>query len=163
VDTSVHPFLTYNEKTSITDFLTKAHNDYFATGCPWLSCLNTGWFGTLQVLNKNGIRYRYTDKFKVSRTYITTYCGGSTVSQFAPNQDQYIWFDDFQSGSGDGSSCGASAPSTPPSTTPTPATLSPPTTSVPPNSGGSGSQGAPTGVLQPLLYAFNLVEGIAWA
>jgi hypothetical protein len=89
----------------------------------------------LQVLDKTGIRYRYTDKFKVSRTYITTYCGGSVVDGFAPSQDQYIWFDEFESGTGDGSSCGGSFPPASPVAAPSrPA-------------GGRGAEEAPSSVL----------------
>jgi hypothetical protein len=76
----------------------------------------------VQVLDKTGIRYRYNESFKVSRTYITTYAGGSVVEGFAPRQDQYIWFDEFESGSGDGSSCEGSfppdAPVAPPASAP---------------------------------------------
>jgi hypothetical protein len=67
------------------------------------------WLDGKQVLHKKGIRYRYTAKYKISRTYITTYVGGSTVSQFAPKKNQYIWFKDFETWSGGGDSqCGLS-------------------------------------------------------
>lgn len=65
------------------------------------------WLDGKQVLHKKRIRFRYRDDYKVSRTYITTYCGGSSVSMFAPKQDQYIWFDNFKSWPGDAESCGS--------------------------------------------------------
>jgi hypothetical protein len=79
-----------------------------------------------QVLSKTGVRYRYKDSFKISRTYVTTYAGGSVVSTFAPSKDQYIWFDDFQVWTGSASSgCGGSSP--------------------PMRSSGSGSSSRPSG------------------
>lgn len=43
------------------------------------------------VLEKTGIRYRYDEKFLISRAYITTYVGGSSRKLFAPQQDQHVW------------------------------------------------------------------------
>lgn len=78
--------------------------------------LNTGtrangefkaWLDGKQVLHRKNIRYRYNSKFEISRSYITTYAGGSSVALFAPRKNQYIWFDDFESWVGGGSSpCG---------------------------------------------------------
>jgi hypothetical protein len=52
------------------------------------------WLNGELVLHKTGIMYRYKDEFKISRAYITTYCGGSSRSLFAPKQDQHIWYGD---------------------------------------------------------------------
>lgn len=49
------------------------------------------WLDGEQVLDQKQIRYRYNAAFKISRAYITTYCGGSSRALFAPNQDQKIW------------------------------------------------------------------------
>jgi hypothetical protein len=49
------------------------------------------WLDGEQVLDRTGIRYRYNEKFLISRAYMTTYCGGSSRALFAPKQDQYIW------------------------------------------------------------------------
>ena len=49
------------------------------------------WLDGKQVLHRTGIPYRYKSQFKISRAYITTYCGGSSRSVFAPKQDQSIW------------------------------------------------------------------------
>lgn len=35
-------------------------------------------------------RYRYDGDFEISRAYITTYAGGSSREQFAPDHDQEI-------------------------------------------------------------------------
>lgn len=48
------------------------------------------------VFRKTNIMYRETgDTFKIDNAYWTTYVGGSTQN-FAPTQNQYIWFDDFK-------------------------------------------------------------------
>jgi hypothetical protein len=105
-------------------------------------------FAGMQVLHKTGVRYRYKDSFKISRTYLTTYAGGSVVSMFAPSKDQYIWFDDFKAWTGsDSNGCGGD-----PSPSPTPRsspTRSPPRASSPsspadePRKGKTGPHGAP--------------------
>eukprot|EP00892_Ulva_mutabilis_P011850 jgi/Ulvmu1/9037/UM005_0129.1 len=104
--------------------------------------LNTGsnkngefkaWLDGKQVLHRKNIRYRYNSKFQISRSYITTYAGGSTVKQFAPNKNQYIWFDDFETWVGGGSSpCGLKnkSPSRPPPRNPPP--RNPPPSRPPP-------------------------------
>lgn len=86
--------------------------------------LNTGtrangefkaWLDGKQVLHRKKIRYRYNSKFEISRSYITCYAGGSSLSLFAPKKDQYIWFDDFESWVGGGSSpCGLKSRRNPP-------------------------------------------------
>lgn len=49
------------------------------------------WLDGQQVLHRTNIPYRYKSEFKISRAYITTYCGGSSRSLFAPSKDQNIW------------------------------------------------------------------------
>lgn len=104
--------------------------------------LNTGtrangefkaWLDGSQVLHRRNIRYRYNTNFDISRTYMTTYAGGSTVSNFAPNQDQFIWFDDFETWVGGGTSpCRlTSRPTSPPARNPPP--TNPPPASPPPS------------------------------
>ena len=108
--------------------------------------LNTGsnkngefkaWLDGKQVLHRKGIRYRYNTKFDISRSYITTYAGGSSVAMFAPKKDQYIWFDDFESWVGGGKSpCGLkssnTSPRNPPPRNPPPASR-PPAATPPPD------------------------------
>ena len=77
------------------------------------------WLDGEQVLHRQKIPYRYNGSFKISRSYITTYAGGSSVSLFAPNQNQYIWFKDFETWSGGGdSTCRSGGSSPTPSPTP---------------------------------------------
>lgn len=104
--------------------------------------LNTGtnangeykaWLDGKQVLSRKNIRYRYNSKFDISRSYITTYAGGSSVSMFAPNKDQYIWFDDFESWVGGGSSpCGLKSQTPTKSSSPRKPPPNPPPTRTPP-------------------------------
>ena len=88
------------------------------------------WLDGEQVLYRTKIPYRYNGSFKISRSYITTYAGGSSVSMFAPNKDQYIWFKDFQTWSGGGdSTCSSNGGSPTPSVTASPSPGPSPSTS----------------------------------
>jgi hypothetical protein len=123
------------------------------------------WLDGEQVLHKKGIRYRYHASFKISRTYVTTYAGGSSVSMFAPKKDQYIWFKDFETWSGGGSSdcksvpsnpisAGSSSSKSPPSSSskPPPKSSSKPPPSSDSSTGpkGVGTQEASTGLVLPM-------------
>ena len=90
------------------------------------------WLDGEQVLYRTKIPYRYNGSFKISRSYITTYAGGSSVSLFAPNKDQYIWFKDFQTWSGGNANSACSGGSSP-----APATSSPNPSPSPSSSGGT--------------------------
>jgi hypothetical protein len=57
------------------------------------------WIDGRKTLDVDDIVLRYDDDIKVTRTYLTTYVGGST-EEFAPAHDQYALFDDFASGPG---------------------------------------------------------------
>ena len=118
----------------------------------------------LQVLSKSDIRYRYNSKFLVSRTYITTYCGGSSKALFAPSRDQYIWFDDFRSGTGSGDSCGGSAPSTSPSPSSSGSSKSSTkfsSSSSSSSSSSAGTQGAPQGAPPRLAQPYGAGHRLA--
>lgn len=54
------------------------------------------------VMQKTGIMFRYNsaDSYTISRAYLTTYVGGSSVEMFAPSHDQFIKFDNFKVYSG---------------------------------------------------------------
>jgi len=50
------------------------------------------WLDGVQVVDRKNIKWTYKSdpKYGITRAYLTTYVGGSTVSMFAPDQDQYI-------------------------------------------------------------------------
>lgn len=84
------------------------------------------WLDGAQALDLGGIVLRRNRAVRVSRTYLTTYVGGSSAALFAPDRDQHALFDDFASGSGrDMHACGAApkpaAPRPPPRRRPAPA------------------------------------------
>lgn len=58
------------------------------------------WLDGRKVLTRRNVRFRHRADVKVTRTYLTSYVGGSTVAQFAPTQDQYALFDNFKSAPG---------------------------------------------------------------
>jgi hypothetical protein len=57
------------------------------------------WIDGSEVLDLRNIVLRHDEDIKVTRTYLTTYVGGST-QEFAPSHDQYALFDDIASGPG---------------------------------------------------------------
>ena len=58
------------------------------------------WLDDKMVLDMDGLVLRRDNDVQVTRTYLTTYVGGSSVDLFAPDHDQYALFDNFSSGSG---------------------------------------------------------------
>eukprot|EP00892_Ulva_mutabilis_P009445 jgi/Ulvmu1/6873/UM031_0078.1 len=110
------------------------------------------WLDGKQVLHRTGIPYRYKSEFKISRAYITTYCGGSSRSLFAPKTDQSIWFDDFKVWSGDCSEPSQSTPHSLPLQAPAqiaPSTPQPATTS---GAGHGDNHGAQSLAVDYRLY-----------
>lgn len=59
--------------------------------------ISSAWLDGHLVLNKTDIMYRYVDdaEHTITKAYITTYVGGSSVEDFAPDHDQTIKFDNF--------------------------------------------------------------------
>ena len=59
--------------------------------------VSRAWLDGALVLDKTAVMYRYRpgDAYAVTRAYITTYAGGSSVDMFAPDHDQYIKFRNF--------------------------------------------------------------------
>ena len=57
------------------------------------------WVDGSEVLDVRKMVLRHDEDIKITRTYLTTYVGGSTP-EFAPDHDQYALFDDFSSGPG---------------------------------------------------------------
>ena len=58
------------------------------------------WLDGRKVLTRDNVRFRHRDDVKVTRTYLTSYVGGSIVEKFAPSQDQYALFNNFKSAGG---------------------------------------------------------------
>jgi hypothetical protein len=65
--------------------------------------VSRAWLDGRLVLDKTDVVYRYKDTMDhaVTRAYITTYAGGSSVADFAPSRDQYIKFRNFAVWEGD--------------------------------------------------------------
>lgn len=65
--------------------------------------ISRAWLDGRLVLDKTDVIYRYTASMDhaVTRAYVTTYAGGSSVADFAPSRDQYIKFRNFAVWEGD--------------------------------------------------------------
>lgn len=66
-----------------------------------------GWFDGDKVLSVTNVKLRRNPAVAITRTYLTTYCGGSIVELFAPSRDQEIEFRNIRSwpGPSENSSC----------------------------------------------------------
>lgn len=97
--------------------------------------VSRAWLDGKLVLDKSNVMYRYKpgDEYAVTRAYLTTYAGGSSVSMFAPSRDQYIKFRNFEVWEGDCATSGGTAsppaPSPRPGPSPSPGPSSSPGTS----------------------------------
>lgn len=60
--------------------------------------ISKAWLDGKLVLDKRDVMYRMIDKpeYTITKAYITTYVGGSSVEMFAPDHDQWIKFDNFK-------------------------------------------------------------------
>ena len=59
--------------------------------------VSKAWLDGKLVLDKRDVMYRAVDRpeYTVTKAYMTTYVGGSSVEMFAPDHDQWIKFDNF--------------------------------------------------------------------
>lgn len=64
-----------------------------------------GWFDGEKALDLGNLVLRRSPSVHITRTYVTTYVGGSSVELFAPRDDQFAWFKDVRSWTGSSSAC----------------------------------------------------------